>query len=384
MIEAAPEIAQNFSVIHYLDDFFAAGCPGVNPSIYEGRFANICSILGIRIKESKSITGTTADFNGIEFDTLTMETRLPPQKLAKARELVATFRKREVTTLRELQSLTGYLSFCAKVIPVGRSFLRRLFNATCQDPKARGQPVEPGQPGQPGQPRKPGQPITITADMKADLSWWHAFLPQWNGISIIHRERAIWYVWTDASSTKGQGAFFTAPGIDHHTVPWEQAFSKNLSRHHRGKDINFLEMHTVHLAIKCWLSHFKHHRLVVFTDNTTVFHGLSRHSVRGPAMDPLRKITLCAALHDIEICPHWIPTHENTLADLLSRRDPNKLADRFPLLTQNPSQPPRAKLGMPQTHGISILASPASQPATSGGDSAPTPDGHMTQPAEAM
>ena len=168
---------------------------------------------------------------------------------------------------------------------------------------------------------QPTQPIPITADMRADLHWWHEFLLQWNGISIMNRERDTWHVWTDASSTKGQGTFFTTPGTDHRTVSWEQAFSKDLSRHHRDKDINFLEMHTVHLTTKRWLPHFRHHRLVIFTDNTTVFHGLSRRSMRGPAIDPLRKITLCVALQDIEICPQWIPMHENTLADLLSRRD---------------------------------------------------------------
>ena len=78
MIEAAPAIRQSFSVIHCLGDF-AAGRPGINPNIYESRFSNICSALGIRIEGSKSITGTTTDFNGIEFDSLAMEARLPPQ-----------------------------------------------------------------------------------------------------------------------------------------------------------------------------------------------------------------------------------------------------------------------------------------------------------------
>ena len=47
MIEAAPAIKQNFAVIHYLNDFFAAGHAGVDPSIYESRFSDICSTLGI-------------------------------------------------------------------------------------------------------------------------------------------------------------------------------------------------------------------------------------------------------------------------------------------------------------------------------------------------
>ena len=130
LVEAAPDIHKNFSLVHYLDDFFAACRPGADPTVYEIRFATICSILGIRIKESKSITGTTADFNGIEFDTIAMEARLPQSKLTKARDLVAVLAKKQHTTLHELQSTTGYLALCAKVIPVGRSCLRRLYDAT--------------------------------------------------------------------------------------------------------------------------------------------------------------------------------------------------------------------------------------------------------------
>ena len=130
-------------------------------------------------------------------------------------------------------------------------------------------------------------------------------------------------------------------------------------------------MHTVLVALQRWLPYFEHHQLVIFTDNTTVFHGLRRHSARGPAADPLRKITLLAALHDIDIHGRWIPTHQNMLADVLSRRNFNKLANMFPLLAQKPT---------PETHrslGIPILAFPASQPATYGGASARTPGEHI-------
>ena len=94
------------------------------------------------------------------------------------------------------------------------------------------------------------------------------------------------------------------------------------------------------LAMQRWYSYFEHHQLVIFTDNTTVFHGLCHRLVRGSAMDPRRKITLLAAVHDIDIQARWIPTHENTLADLLSRRDFAKLANLFPLLAQEPSPTP--------------------------------------------
>ena len=106
LIEAAPYIHQNSAVVHYLDDFFAAGIPGSDPTIYESRFASICTILGIRIKESKSVTSTVADFWWHRIQHYSHG------------------------GVRELQSATGYHAFCAKVIPVGRSFLRRLYDAT--------------------------------------------------------------------------------------------------------------------------------------------------------------------------------------------------------------------------------------------------------------
>ena len=83
LIEAARAIRQSFSVIRYLDDFFAAGLPGVEPNVYEPQFASTCSTLGIRIKEPKSTIDTTADFNGIEFDTLAMEAHLLHKSLPK-------------------------------------------------------------------------------------------------------------------------------------------------------------------------------------------------------------------------------------------------------------------------------------------------------------
>ena len=106
MIEAARFIDQNFAVIHYLDDFFAAGSPGVNPTAYGTRFDDICTYIGIKIKGSKSVTGTIADFNGIGFDAVAMEDRLPQPKLVKARNLVASLIQRKQVTLHELRSVT--------------------------------------------------------------------------------------------------------------------------------------------------------------------------------------------------------------------------------------------------------------------------------------
>ena len=65
-------------------------------------------------------------FLGITIDTVFVETRLPEDKLEKAKTLVEEFRKKQKVILRELQSLIGILNFACKVIVPGRAFLRRI------------------------------------------------------------------------------------------------------------------------------------------------------------------------------------------------------------------------------------------------------------------
>jgi hypothetical protein len=142
-------------------------------------------------------------------------------------------------------------------------------------------------------------------------------------------------------------------------------------------------------AIELWGSQLlEGKRLYLFIDNTAVVGGLTKHSIRGEAMAPLRKLLLLAAAWDIELVPRWIPTLENTLADALSRHEWRKIADISPMLTQAalrtppPKETPKgtqAALHTPlelsktppptlQTAGTAICLSSADQPpATSGG-----------------
>jgi hypothetical protein len=355
--QATPE----FETIHYLDDFLGVGPASAAPE-FSHQFARTCNRLGLRIKESKSITSTTADFGGIELDTLAMEARLPSAKLHKATELVEHALKKGKLNLQELQSLIGFLSFCCKVVPLGRSFLRRLYDATSSYPRSES-----------GTKRR-----RLTAEMKADLRWWQRFLPSWNGIAIIRPARATLLAWTDASGHDSLGGYFLpsrppgaannpaghdglsgyflpsrSPGAannpaaalpnclctstaDISTLTWSSAFSKPHPRHHRHKHINYKEMLAILTAFRLWLPKFSGKHIAIHTDNTAVYHGLNKRSTRGPAMEPLREITLLAALHDITFSAHWISTKDNLLADLLSRRQFEKIAEICPLLSGPP------------------------------------------------
>ena len=138
-------------------------------------------------------------------------------------------------------------------------------------------------------------PVDRPRDCWQDLHWWNDFLPKRNGIPLILRERPIRICVDRCLGYKGSRPSLQIPGLATASSPGSMPFRKTLSRHHREKDINFKEMRTVLLAIQHWLPHFKLHKLVIFTDNATVYHGLRRCSVQGPAMDPLREITHIAA-----------------------------------------------------------------------------------------
>ena len=85
--------------------------------------------LRLTINHSKDIMGTTADFLGIEFDSILMQARLPSDKLARARTIAKTLLNSATVSHKELESAVGFLTFTAKIVIPGRAFLRRLFDA---------------------------------------------------------------------------------------------------------------------------------------------------------------------------------------------------------------------------------------------------------------
>ena len=295
------------NTLHYLDDFFAILSSQIEAQAYEDFFLHLCLILGVHIKDEKSLRATIAEFLGIELDSIKMEARLPPAKLKKAEDWVKKALAQRTITRENLQSLLGFLSFAAKVVIPGRAFLRRLFTAL----------------------REFKRIYHIDADMRADLKWWAEFLPQWNGIQILRHieSRKVIQLWTDASGLYGIGGFIL---MDNQKIPpISQAYSQRFSTRLRNKHITVKEMFAVLHALSTWLPLLARSRLIIYGDNTGVVQGLKHSSIVGPAMDPLRKIAMILATHDIVIESNWIPSKENFLADILSRGQWHKLTNEY-------------------------------------------------------
>ena len=123
--------------------------------------------LGVLVAEQK-LEGptTTLIFLGIELGTGQMIRCLPLKKLKELKELVSEWLSKKACRISNLQSLVGKLQHANKVVRLGRTFLRRMFELLRGG--ARKQPW-----------------IRLNAGFQSDLLWWHLYLDSWNGVAML-------------------------------------------------------------------------------------------------------------------------------------------------------------------------------------------------------
>jgi hypothetical protein len=103
---------------------------------------------------------------GVEVDTVKMEARLPPEKIAKVHQHTREALTKGSMNRYEAELLAGLLSFCARVVRLGRTFTQSLFFFIAKHP---------------GYYRQ----AKLNKDLEADLKWWYELLPQFNGVRLL-------------------------------------------------------------------------------------------------------------------------------------------------------------------------------------------------------
>jgi Reverse transcriptase (RNA-dependent DNA polymerase) len=292
-----------WSLTHYLDDMLSTFPPGTDPRPYSVLYDTVCKDLGIETEPAKDEMGTRVTHLGLTIDTAAMEASLPLNKRNRAITLVQDSLQRPWLSRGRLDELLGFLGHCCQVMPIGRPFLRHIFNLLQSATLSSFS----------------GRPYTrVTTAARRDLQWWFIFLNLWSCSVPIQTidARQTFYVATDASGTKGIGGVFG-----------KLVFAARVPRGHRRKHINWKEMYAIYYALLRWFSHWSNARVIVYCDNTTVVGAITKRSVCGPTIDPLQATLLIAALFNIDLVAQWIPTDENFVADALSRHDFKRLAN---------------------------------------------------------
>ena len=242
-----------------------------------------------------------------------MTMRLPAAKLQRLKDLVMEWlEKKTAARKRSLLSLIGELAHASKVVPAGRTFLRRMITTahSC---------------------RKLDHWVRLDRGFKSDLLWWHCFIEKWNGVSLlaahIYKPPDI-TVFTDASGRWGCGG---TDGISWFQCAWESEW----------EDVNIAtkELVPIVLAAGIWGARWQSRHILFRSDNMAVVEILkTRTSKDEVVMHLLRSLHFLCAKHDFRISATHIPGVENISADALSRDNLNAFFVSSPKALKQPTK----------------------------------------------
>lgn len=258
---------------------------------------------------------TILTFLGLQLDSLRQEIRLPPEKLQDLLQELACWASRRSTTKRELLSLIGKLSFAARAVPAGRLFLRRLIMLSTSATSLH-------------------HHIRLNTDARADIAWWRAFLPSWNGtakfVSPLATAAPDIELYTDAAGTLGCGAYYQGAWFHYAWQP-----------HQRSHSIQWKELFAIVAAALTWGADWAGKKIKFFCDNQAIVLAWEARRCKQPhIMALLRTLFMAAATLNYHIVLTHLPGRTNTIADALSRTQFTKFFTLAPQASRVPTPTP--------------------------------------------
>ena len=282
---------------HYLDDFHTLGPP--DSLQCEQNLATCIKLFsdwGVPLHPDKfEGPSTVMTVLGIELDFLALQARLPKEKVDRISSLIDEWLCKRHWKRKNLESLTGNLQHACKVVPQGRTFLRRMINLLSAF-------------------RKDYHPIRLNKDFHLDLTWWRDFFfCSWDGRSFFLSPQWAplpdFQVSSDAAGTLGYGALFK----------WDW-FAGAWSSAQMPLSIAYKEFFPVVLAATLWGPRWSSRRVEFCSDNMAVVEVLRLGTSRDPnLMALLRRLSLLAAQHCFSFTATHIAGKLNPLADALTR-----------------------------------------------------------------
>lgn len=291
-------------MVHILDDFLALVPPiDTDPGRHLAKFLHMCDQIGLPMAPDKTLgPATCMVFAGIELDTISMEARLPWDKIDKCRTKLIALQHKKKPTLRELQSVLGLLNFACQVVVPGRAFLRRLIQLTIGV-------------------KHPRHHIALSRGARLDIELWLSFLHQFNGRSILLDntwvESDTIQMYTDAASTVGYAGIL---GHDYFYGTWPDTWKRF--------NIAVLELFPIVISIEIWKHILKNKRILFKTDNEALVPVINKQTSKDPRiMILVRHLVLICLTHNIHFKAQHISSSANFLADALSRSQVQRFRD---------------------------------------------------------
>lgn len=308
------------TLVHYLDDFLFAG--PANTLVCKNLmqiFDITCETLGVPLSEEKTEGPTTClTFLGLGINTITQTIFVPKDKVDALKAQLQNVASRRKITLKEMQSLVGSLAFISKAIPAGRAFCRRFYDSLSQGYKQH-------------------HYITISRALREDVDIWLEFLSDFNGTTVfpdIHwSDKDTIHISSDSSGSLGCGVIF---GTQWSYLQWPSEWSQ-----HDCRDLTYLELVPVALAIYIWGHKLQGRKIILHIDNMAVVEIINQKTSKSPrVMSLLRPFLYKILKYNIQVRCEHVPGHSNSIADAISRFQWQKFRKLAPHADYYPCQVP--------------------------------------------
>ena len=153
----------------------------------------------------------------------------------------------KVCTCKELKSLIGPLNHACKVVHLGWTFLCHTINLLMATRL--------------GISHRPHHRIRLNWEFWADLSWWHLFLPPWNGVGNMEASNSFPSIkfFPDSSGSWGCGVWHVVRWLQY---PWSEA--------EQHLDISIKKLFLIVIAATIWGPEWKGARVTCSCNNQAV------------------------------------------------------------------------------------------------------------------
>jgi hypothetical protein len=281
------------SIVSYLDDFFICEPTSEKCANSLRLLIAVLRRLGFAVNWNKVIDPTKIiTFLGIEIDSTSMVLRLPDNKLEALNLELNAFANKPRASKKQLQSLAGKLNWASSVVKGGRIYMRRIIDAICLL-------------------KRDHHKIRLRAGVLADISWWLAFMPNFNGISAIIDNSRVAAVYADACGQAGAAVW----GAHWLHIGWQREWPEVADCH-----INEKEVLAAASAVALWGHMWRDHVVYIFSDNSTTVSCINKNSSKNTLiMQALRFLFWQSATFNFKLKAIHIPGKNNVLADRLSR-----------------------------------------------------------------
>ena len=284
---------KGYNLKNYIDDFIGAekGLLGAEEAYFF--LEAILEYLGLEENKLKAQPPATRRlWLGVIFDTIQMILEMPEYKIKQTLGLVKSWLTKTSASKRELQSLLGKLFHISKCVKNARLFVGRMLTTLRQAPDS-------------------GH-IKLDTEFKKDLKWFHIFLPQYNGISMMSLPAlpSDKEIYLDSCLT-GCGGIC---GLEYYHAEYPQHI---LDKDHH---ISRLEILNIMLACKLFHKSWSKQTVTIFCDNAAAVYLLQTGRCKDEFMMACaRNIWMWAAIYDFKIIPKHRPGVLMQTADALSR-----------------------------------------------------------------